>query len=233
MRPGPGDFGQAETQGTWVLWRCNTREGAPRRGRRHRPDQAGPPAGSSCGSTGTHGGRYRRTAHGVPCQDQLQAEDDREPGKLHPDQHRSGAGDLLLSELERAHVSGLHHKLRDTPTQANLTVKVLSSMFRLAEAWDMMPPGRDLCRSVRHYRENSRERFLSSDEYKKLGDVLDAVEVDGSCNPSAIHATRLLLTGCRKDEILTLKWDDVDRASGMLHLRDGKTGLRHVPPWLA
>ena len=139
-------------------------------------------------------------------------------------------GDLLLSELERSHVFGLHHKLRDNPSQANRAVKILSSMFRLAEAWDMMPPGRDLCRSVRRYRENSRERSLSSDEYRKLGDALDAAEADGSCNPSAINAIRLLLlTGCRKDEILTLKWDDVDRASGTLHLRDGKTGLRHVP----
>ncbi len=139
-------------------------------------------------------------------------------------------GDILLSELGRSHVSGLHHKLRDNPSQANRAVKMLSSMFRLAEAWDMMPPGRDLCRSVRRYREKSRERFLSSDEYRKLGDALDATEAEGSGNPFAIQAIRLLLlTGCRKDEILTLKWDDIDCSVGTLNLRDGKTGLRHVP----
>ncbi len=94
----------------------------------------------------------------------------------------------------------------------------------------MMPPGRDLCRSVRYYREKSRERFLSSDEYMKLGDALDEAESDGSVCLPAIHAIRLLLlTGYRRDEILTLKWDDVDRSVGTLNLRDGKTGLRHVP----
>ena len=139
-------------------------------------------------------------------------------------------GHIPLSELDRSRVSALHHNLRDRPFQANLVVKLLSSMFRLAEAWDMMPPDRNLCRSVRRYRVKSRERFLSSDEYRKLGDVLDEAEAEGSVYLPAIHAIRLLLlTGCRKNEILTLKWDDVDRTSEALHLRDGKTGLRHVP----
>lgn len=39
----------------------------------------------------------------------------------------------------------------------------------------------------------------------------------------------LLLTGCRRNEILTLRRDDVDRCTGELRLRDGKTDLRHVP----
>ena len=38
-----------------------------------------------------------------------------------------------------------------------------------------------------------------------------------------------MLTGCRKSEILTLKWDDVDRTAGELRLRDGKRGPRMVP----
>ncbi len=43
--------------------------------------------------------------------------------------------------------------------------------------------------------------------------------------PSAIAAIRLLmLTGCRSDEILTLQWDDIDRAARVLRLRDSKTG---------
>lgn len=61
--------------------------------------------------------------------------------------------------------------MRLEPIQANRVVKVLSGMFRLAEIWEMIPPGRDLCRSVRPYREEPRERFLSSNEYRRLGDV--------------------------------------------------------------
>ena len=139
-------------------------------------------------------------------------------------------GHIPLGELERSHVSALHHKMRDRPYEANNVVKVLSGMFRLAEAWGMMPPGRDLCRSVRRYREKPRERFLSPTEYRRLGEALDGAEADGSVHLPSIHAIRLLLlTGCRRNEILTLKWDDIDHAAGELRLRDGKTGLRLVP----
>ena len=139
-------------------------------------------------------------------------------------------GGLKLSEVDRPQVSALHHKLRDKPYQANATVTVLAKMFRLAEAWGMTPPRRNPCRSIRHYKETRRERFLTPEEYRRLGRVLDEAEADGSVFPSAIPALRLLLlTGCRKSEIVTLKWDDVDRTAGELRLRDGKTGWRSVP----
>ena len=38
-----------------------------------------------------------------------------------------------------------------------------------------------------------------------------------------------MLTGCRRGEIVTLQWDDVDRSAGHLRLRDSKTGARFVP----
>ena len=37
-----------------------------------------------------------------------------------------------------------------------------------------------------------------------------------------------MLTGCRKSEILTLHWDDVDPTAGELRLRNTKTGSRMV-----
>ena len=39
----------------------------------------------------------------------------------------------------------------------------------------------------------------------------------------------LMLTGCRLMEVLTLRWDDVDRRAGELRLRHAKTGARMVP----
>ena len=139
-------------------------------------------------------------------------------------------GHLRLADVDRAEVAALHDSLRETPWQANQAVRVLASMFRLAQAWGMTPPRRNPCRSVRRYREKGRERFLTPAEYRRLGRVLDAAEADGSVFPTAVPALRLLLlTGCRKNEILTLKWDDVDRAAGELRLRDSKSGWRSVP----
>ncbi len=139
-------------------------------------------------------------------------------------------GELPIDAVDRAHVSALHCALRDKPYQANRAVEVLSKMLSLAEAWGLTPPRQNPCRSVRKYQERRRERFLTAEEYRRLGRVLDAAEADGSAWPSAIAALRLLLlTGCRRGEVVTLRWDDVDRTAGELRLRDSKTGARRVP----
>ena len=136
-------------------------------------------------------------------------------------------GHMRLSEVERGHVAALHHKMRDKPYQANQTRDVLAKMFKLAAAWGMTPPRRNPALSIRRYKEYRRERFLSADEYRQLTRVLDEAQADGSVFPTAIPAIRLLiLTGCRKNEIVTLRWDDIDRTAGELLLRDGKTGAR-------
>ena len=46
-----------------------------------------------------------------------------------------GLGELRLSEVDRSHVSALHHGLRDTPARANQSAGVFSKMFKLAVAW--------------------------------------------------------------------------------------------------
>ena len=106
---------------------------------------------------------------------------------------------------------------------------VVSKMFRLAEAWGLAPEGSNPCRLVVKYKERKRERFLTPEEYRRLGRALDAAQTRSMVWRQAAFALRLLmLTGCRLTEILTLRWDDVDRASGELRLRDSKTGARMV-----
>ena len=139
-------------------------------------------------------------------------------------------GALPLSAVDRAEVSALHYRLRRTPHQANRVIKVLSKMFSLAESWELVLPGTNPCKSVQLYREGKRERFLNEDEYRRLGRVLDEAEAEGSMGRHGIAAIRLLLlTGCRRDEIVTLRWDDVDRAAGGLRLRETKSGARMIP----
>jgi len=87
--------------------------------------------------------------------------------------------------------------------------------------------GSNPCRGIRRYRRKGRERFLSDAEIGALGAVLRIREGD---RPLAVAAIRLLLlTGCRRSEILTLRWSDL--REGALFLRDGKTGPRTV--WLS
>ena len=139
-------------------------------------------------------------------------------------------GAMAVKDVRSKDVIALHDSLRNTPSMANHVVSMLSKMFSLAETWDLVPQGRNPCRVVSHYREQSRERFLTPEEYRDVGAGLREVEADGSMWPPAIAALRLLmLTGCRKGEILTLRWDDVDRTAGELRLRDSKVGPRMVP----
>ena len=139
-------------------------------------------------------------------------------------------GGKALGEVGRGDVAELHHRLRETPYMANAAAGVVSKMYRLAETWELVPPGRNPCRSLRHYREHARERFLTPEEYRRLGGALREAGVKRPPWPQAVAAIRLLmLSGCRKSEILTLRWDDVDRATGELRLRDAKSGPRMVP----
>ena len=139
-------------------------------------------------------------------------------------------GGMGLDEVGGAEVTALHHGLRDTPVLANRAVHLLSRMYTLAEAWEMVPPGRNPCRALRRYRTRKRERFLRPEEYRRLGRALRQAEAEDEIWPPAIAAVRLLvLTGCRRGEILNLGWDDVDRTSGDLRLRDAKAGPRMVP----
>ena len=138
-------------------------------------------------------------------------------------------GTVAAKDIRSKDVIALHQSLCNTPLMANHVVSMLSKMFSLAETWDLVPQGRNPCKAVRHYREQPRERFLAPEEVRSVGAALREAEVDGSMWPPAIAALRLLmLTGCRKSEILTLRWDDVDRTAGELRLRDGKRGPRMV-----
>ena len=138
-------------------------------------------------------------------------------------------GKLALTALERAQVVELHHRLYETPSIANAVVRTLALMYRLAEDWGMVPEGCNPCRSVDKYPQRKRERFLTAGEFTRLGKVLDEVETGGEVSVSVVAAIRLLmLTGCRKSEILTLRWEHVAFDAGELRLPDSKTGARVV-----
>ncbi len=142
-------------------------------------------------------------------------------------------GRTPVAAVEPSHVIDLQQNLSAHPVTANKTVKVLSHMFKLGEGWGLAPEGFNPCRSVEQYPERRRERFLTDAEFARLGKVLDESIAGGRGSPMAVAAIRLLmLTGCRKSEILTLRWTDVDLDAGERHLADAKSGPRAVqlPP---
>ena len=139
-------------------------------------------------------------------------------------------GTMPIRAVTRGHVSALHLRLRHTPRAANRVLMVLSKMFSLAESWGLKPAGGNPCRFVVRYKEGKRERFLTPEEYRRVGLSLADLEAERRVTSQAAAALRLLmLTGCRRTEILMLRWDDVDHTFGELRLPDSKTGARMVP----
>ncbi len=134
-----------------------------------------------------------------------------------------------LASLDRARVAELHRGLYRTPSTANAAVKTLSHMYVLAEEWGAAAGGTNPCRAITMYPGRRRERFLTDAEFERLGRALDEAGRLGGASPAAVAAIRLLaLTGCRKNEILTLRWEDVDLRAAELKLADAKTGPRRV-----
>lgn len=82
---------------------------------------------------------------------------------------------------------------------------------------------------VKRYAEKRGQRYLSQQELAALGKALaDGEERD--LNPQALAILKLLvLTGARKGEIETLRWDAVDFDAGYLRLADSKTGQKAFP----
>ncbi|MDE0034999.1 MAG: tyrosine-type recombinase/integrase [Deltaproteobacteria bacterium] len=138
-------------------------------------------------------------------------------------------GHLAVEEVEQQHISKLHLELRDIPYQANRALEIGCKLFNLAEEWKHRTGGNP-CKFVRKYREHKRERFLTEAEFRRLGEVLDEMESEGSLPAHPAAAIRLLmLTGCRRNEIMELEWRNVDLGAGELRLPDTKTGARLVP----
>ncbi len=110
---------------------------------------------------------------------------------------------------------------------ASQTVILLRAMFTFALARTLRSD--NPAAGVKTFRVRKLERFLSGEEMARLGKTLSAFEEKGA-NPYLIAAIRLLLlTGCRKSEILGLTWSCVDTTHSCLRLRDSKTGAKVVP----
>jgi integrase len=145
-------------------------------------------------------------------------------------------GRLKVADVTRADVAKFHHDLRHIPYQANRNLEVISKMFSMAEMCGMRPDGSNPRLHIKKHPEEKRERYLSQKELSDLGSVLNEAEEMGVDDIYAISAIRLLIfTGCRLNEIMSLKWTEVDLANSCLRLSDSKTGARVVhlgPPAL-
>ena len=114
---------------------------------------------------------------------------------------------------------------KERPGAANRAFEILRAMMFRAEEWGLRERGTNPCLGIVKNPRKRVAQFLDTHELARLGRALDAHE---ACWPEAVAAIRLLaLTGCRRSEVLNLRWRNIGGES--LNLEDSKTGPRAVP----
>lgn len=110
------------------------------------------------------------------------------------------------------------------PGAGNRVLEIVRAMFNRAEAWGVMPEGSNPCTGIKPNKLRKHVCVLSEGELGRLGAVLEKRK---AAYPMAMAAIQLvILTGCRRGEILNLRWSEVKGYRLLLH--DAKTGPRTV-----
>lgn len=164
-------------------------------------------------------------------------------------------GSSIARTIDKNDVLALHRKLGvDHRVTANRIVTLLAHFFEWAADAGYVPVGHNPAKTVGKFRESGRERYLTPEEFGRLGTAIRLAETEGvewvatdRTKPNAKHVTArpevrrtvidkraaaairlLLLTGARLREILNLKWEFVHLDKGLLLLPDSKTGKKAV-----
>ncbi len=135
-------------------------------------------------------------------------------------------GSQRLDRITRVQIIRWFEKYSKTaPRSANSSLTLLRLVLNHALACGHIEV--NLARGIRRNPEIKLSRFLSREEIRRLHGVLDQYAHGTLSQAQQADIIRLLLlTGCRKNEIVRLRRDEVkvDR----LELRDSKTGPRTV-----
>jgi integrase len=161
-------------------------------------------------------------------------------------------GKIKLDMVMPSDVAKMHRYIgKDKPMTANRVVECIGSVYRYAATCGLVKRGHNPAAYIEAFREQRRERFLSSQELGRLGDAIREAETTGipweldEKKPTAKHVPKtvrhtciglhaaaalrlLILTGARLREILNLRWDYVDIERGLLLLPDSKTGRKTI-----
>ena len=133
-------------------------------------------------------------------------------------------GEMAIGEIRHRHVAEWHGCLVRIPTSANRAAAVLSAVMAEAEAMGCRPEDTNPVRGLRRYKRRKSNRVPTAEEIGRLGRALAQEE---KAFPRQVALIRLLaLTGCRKSEMLELRW--ADYRDGNLHLVDSKSGPKTV-----
>lgn len=135
-------------------------------------------------------------------------------------------GNLGIEQIEKADIVRWFVKYsQKSPGGANKALGLLHQIMNQAIACGVV--SRNPASGIRKNAGRKLNRFLSVDEIRRLNQTLDQwVSARPKNSQNADIVRLLLLTGCRRGEILNLQWREVH--GDTLHLTNAKTGPRRV-----
>jgi integrase len=139
-------------------------------------------------------------------------------------------GDKPLREVTRGQVTALIHGLAakgQAATTVNRTLAHIKAIFNRAIEWEIDGIEKNPAKGVKPLPDHKRhERYLSAEEAQQLLQV-----VSKSQNKLLPYIVALLLlTGCRRREVLEARWEYIDLERGLLTIPLSKSGKpRYVP----
>ena len=111
---------------------------------------------------------------------------------------------------------------------SNQILRLLRKVFNMAIDWGW--DGDNPCSRIKEYKSKSRDRFLESDELPKFFEAL--AEEPNTTARDFILAS--LLTGARRENVLSMRWDQVNLDRGEWFIPETKNGeSQRVPLILA
>lgn len=120
-------------------------------------------------------------------------------------------GRLSVDSIHRQDLEKLHTNLKGTPYIGNRVLALLSKLFSLANQWGLRDPSLPHpVKGIPRFPEDRRERWLKKNELDQLN-----IALAKQPNQAAADAIRLLiLTGGRRGEVLSSRWEhfDLERA---------------------
>lgn len=112
--------------------------------------------------------------------------------------------------------------VRGGPGTATRTIGLLGGIFTYAVQRGIVE--HNPTHGLKKPKYRVRDRRLSEAEYRTLGEILDRASTNERRRIHADILRLIALTGCRKGEIVELKWSEVDFEGSCLRLSDSKEG---------
>lgn len=88
-------------------------------------------------------------------------------------------GRMVVATISYNHISALHQKLKATPVHANRVVAVLSAFLTWCMTNSFRPLELNPCTKIKKFKEHSRERYLTPEEFARVGAAFATAESVG------------------------------------------------------